>query len=348
MRKKIGVALALVLLLGGGYWWMRSDELPEDAAFQYGDQVVTVAQLQDRIQTLTALYGVQPPDPQDTGKLEAFRRDTAKAVAVSLVLDKSARENNIVIADKAARDVLTKFVSQQIGEGPEARTKFVQALGTSGTSEDAVLDEIKRQLSVSQLFDSITKGTSVTDAEVTEAFGKRKAQLDTPELRKIANIVVKTKETADQALTELRNGTAFETVVAQRSLDGATRDKGGDLGEVGAAQLEDDYARMAFATQPGAVFGPVQTQYGWNIGKVGQVLPPQPAAFEQVKDKLKQQLELEKALEKWRGWLGEQLKGAGVRYADTYRPADPDAPPQQAPGWSPMPSQAPDQPRPSR
>ncbi|HEY3469098.1 MAG TPA: peptidyl-prolyl cis-trans isomerase [Amycolatopsis sp.] len=350
-RGRILTVLVLVVLLGGtglAWWSARADDLPDDAVFAYGGRIETVAQLQERIQTLKALYGVQPPDAQDTAKSDAFRRDTAKAVAVGMVLDQAAHDRGIVIADKAARDVLTRFISQQIGEGPEARSKFVQALGTTGTSEDAVLEEIKRQLAVSQLFDSVTRGSSVGDGEVTDAFAKRKAQLDTPERRQLGNIVVKTKEEADQALTDLKAGTPFETVVAQRSLDGATRDKGGDLGQVTAAQLEDGYAKAAFAAPVGGLFGPVQTAHGWNVGRVRQVLPPQPAVFDQVKDQLKQQLTLEKALATWRGWLGAQLANANVRYVDSYRPADPAAPPQEAPGWSPAPGQVPGQPRPSR
>ncbi|GAB2968470.1 peptidyl-prolyl cis-trans isomerase [Amycolatopsis acidiphila] len=347
-RGRILTMLVLVMLLGGAgtaWWSSRVDDLPDGVAFAYDGQTETVEQLQDRIQTLKALYGVQPPDAQDTAKSDAFRRDTAKAVAVGMVLDRAARDRGIVIADKAAQDVLTRFISQQIGEGPDARSKFVQALGSTGTSEDAVLDEIKRQLAVSQLFDSVTKGSSVGDAEVADAFAKRKAQLDTPERRQISNIVVRTKEEADRALADLKAGTPFETLVAQRSLDSATRDNGGDLGQVTAVQLEDGYAKAAFATPPGGLFGPVQTTHGWNVGWVRQVLPPQPAVFDQVKDQLKQQLLLEKALATWRGWLGTQLAGANIRYADAYRPADPSAPPQQAPSWSPVPGQ---QPQPSR
>lgn len=350
-RGRIITLLVLVVLLSGtglAWWSARADDLPDDAVFAYGGQIETVSQLQERIQTLKALYGVQPPDQQDTAKSDAFRRDTAKAVAVGMVLDHAAHDRAIVIADKAARDVLTRFISQQIGEGPDARSKFVQALGTTGTSEDAVLDEIKRQLAVSQLFDSVTAGSSVGDGEVTDAFAKRRAQLDTPERRQLTNIVVKTKEDADRVRTDLAAGTPFETLVAQRSLDGATRDKGGDLGQVTAAQLEDGYAKAAFAALAGGLFGPVQTAHGWNVGRVRQVLPPQPAVFDQVKDQLKQQLTLEKALATWRGWLGAQLAGANVRYADAYRPADPAAPPQEAPGWSPVPGQVPAQPQPSR
>jgi peptidyl-prolyl cis-trans isomerase C len=339
-KRPLLLVLALVVLLGagtGGYLWYRAAQLPADAAFRLDDRAVTTDELNRQVDTLGALYGIKPP--QDQSELDGFRRDAAKSYAVSMVLDKAARSQNIVIADKVARDTLAKFISQQLGDGPAARDKFIQALGNAGTSEQAVLDEIKRQLAVSQLFNKVTEGAAVTDQEVVDAFGKRKDELGTPERRQLHNIVVRTKEEADQVMAALNAGTPFDTEARQRSLDSATRDSGGDLGQLTAAQLQADYAKVAFSAAAGTTFGPVQNQFGWNIGKVVGVLAPVPAVFEQVKDQFKQKLVLEEAMSSWRGWLGEQIRNAHVEYADGYRPSDPDAAPDTGPGQAPVPGQ---------
>ncbi|MGH3451302.1 MAG: hypothetical protein ACRDQW_11380 [Haloechinothrix sp.] len=39
----------------------------------------------------------------------------------------------------------------------------------------------------------------------------------------------------------------------------------------------------------------------------------------------------EASLAAWRSWLGKRIADADVRYADAYRPTDPDAPPETAP-----------------
>lgn len=330
---RLMLVASLVVVLGGGltgYFLLRAESLPSNAAFRYADHVVTAKELDSRIQTMRALYGVQPPDGKDTAKLDRFRRDAAKAEAVSLILDDAARNAGITIADKSARDSLTRFISQQ-GGGSDARQKFVQSLGSAGTSERVVLTEIKRQLAVVRLFDKVTTGISVSDREVADAFDKRKGELGTPEKRGISNIVVREKAKADAILAKLDKGASFAHLAAQHSLDGATRAKGGDLGEVSAAQLEDHYAKAAFAAPADTNFGPVRTQYGWNVGHIGKVLPPIPPTFQQIKDQLKQQIELEKALHKWRSWLTGQLRSADVEYADQYRPADPHSPPTSVP-----------------
>lgn len=332
-KARVILAALLVVLLGGGlggYGWYRAQALPNDAAIRVGDQVVTIDDLNKKIDTLRALYGVEVP--KDPAKLDGFRRDSAKAAAVSIVLDRAAAERGVTIADKTARDVLGTFISQQLGEGPEARDRFVQALGTVGTNEDAVLTEIKRQLAVNQLFNKVTAAPPVTDAEAKAAFPARRHQLGTPEKRELSNIVVASEEEARRLVDEVRGGASFEALAKQRSLDGSTKGAGGALGELEQTQLEPEYGKAAFTAPQDGLYGPVRNQFGWNVGKVTRIVPPVPAEFEQAKDALKNQLATERATATWRRWLGEEIRSARVEYAGAYRPADPDSvPPTGAP-----------------
>ncbi|HVV08326.1 peptidyl-prolyl cis-trans isomerase [Amycolatopsis sp.] len=333
-RSRKGRALlvvVLVLIAGGGtggYLWWNAGRLPDGAAFRVGDQVVTVDELNAEADRLHALYGVQAPT--DPAQLDAFRRAMAKADAVRIILDRQAQQRNIVIADKTAEDVLSRYISQQAGDGADAHASFVQGLGAAGTSEQAVLDEIKHMLAVNQLFGQQTQGVTVTDQQVRDAFPARQAALGTPEKRSIHNIVVRTQDEANQVLAKVTSGASFEDIAKQSSLDDQTRNSGGDLGLVTAAQLDDAYAKAAFAAPAGGVFGPVQTQYGWNVGKVVSVVPAVPAQFDAVQAQLKQQLIDEQAMNRWQDWLTQQIRAADVRYADDYRPQDPDAPPPSA------------------
>ncbi len=320
------VVLALVAGVGG-YLWRRSERLPAGSAFKVFGHVISVAQLDQEIEALHALYGVQAPT--DPAALKVFRQDAAKSYAVSLILDNAAARQNIVIADKAARDTLTKFITQQLGTGPTAHDQFVQALTNAGTSEQAVLTEIKRQLAVYQMFNNVTKGNTVSDQDLLAAFNSRKSQLGSPEQRQISNIVVQTQAQAQQVVADLKGGVAFAVEAQRYSLDASTRSSGGDLGKVSASQLDANYAKRAFAAAPMSVFGPVQTTYGWNVGEVVKVVAGTPAVYAQIKEELRQELLLEKELAVWRTWLGKQIVAAHVRYAPTYRPAHPDAPPVQ-------------------
>jgi peptidyl-prolyl cis-trans isomerase SurA len=73
---------------------------------------------------------------------------------------------------------------------------------------------------------------------------------------------------ADSVRLAIRTGAAFEEAARRHSDDAASRDKGGDLGYVRETDLVREFARVAFAMQPGQVSEPVSTVYGFHLIRV--------------------------------------------------------------------------------
>lgn len=324
-RGRVVAGAVAVALVGGvvAVAVARADALPEDAAFRYGDRVVTTDQLDDRVEVLGALYGVQRPEDDDKGG--DFDRDAAKSMVVSLVLADAAAERDIVISDKEAQTELDKLVDQQLTGGRDA---FVDFLSTSGISERDVLDEIRAQLATSRLVEEVTADVpDATKAEARTTYDEHEGEMVTPEGRRLVNIVVETRADADRVARLARRTGRLGPLAAAWSLDGSTRDSGGELGLVTRDQLEEAYADAAFGAAKGAVFGPVRTSHGWNVGQVTEVVAARPVSYADVEDELVERLTAEDRLEVWRDFLAERLEGADVEYADGYLPDDPDAPP---------------------
>jgi peptidyl-prolyl cis-trans isomerase C len=324
---RIIAVIALAVVLAGAATAIvvqRESGLPDGVALRVGDTNVTEQQVEHRMALLEALYGIKAP--KDEKKADDFKRDSAKAVAVSIILDNAAKERNIVIAEKAARDTLTKMIDTQLASG---RAGFVELLRTYGASEQDVIEEIKRQQSVDRLFQEVgvASAAKVTDDAVRTYYEDNTDSLAKPEQRSIQNIVVPGHKQAAQLYGRARSGESFTSLVKKYSLDESTKGTDGKLGLVEKAQLEDQYAELAFSTPAGGVFGPVKTRHGWNVGRVLVVHPASLSPFEKVKDELRNTLRLEQTYETWRKWLAKEIRDADVEYADAYRPADPDAPP---------------------
>ncbi|HVW44672.1 MAG TPA: peptidyl-prolyl cis-trans isomerase [Amycolatopsis sp.] len=324
-RAQAAVAAVLVAIAGGSGGNLVVHELgklPDGAVFRAGGTVVTEDQLQHRVTLMQFLYGVQ--QPTDPAALDQFKRSVAKAIAVSDIVDDAARGAGIVIADKAASDQLDKLVAD---EGTDRRA-FIQQLGAHGMSEQDVLDEIKQQQAGARLFGQVTAPVkAATDADAQRYYDQNRPQMVSPEQRELSNIVVSAPDQAQLVAQQARSGADFGALATQYSIDGSTKGKGGALGAVTASQLDPGYAKAAFAAPAGSVFGPVQTQTGWNIGKVGAVQPGTPMSFDQVKDAIKTKLDNDAKLKVWDDFLVAKIKAANVEYAPEYRPADPDAPP---------------------
>jgi peptidyl-prolyl cis-trans isomerase C len=335
------VALVVVICLGvGGYLWYHATHVASDVAFRAYGQDVLISELNDEVQTDQALYGFVAPT--DGPKLDQFRKDFAKAAAVSRVVDNAAAARNIVVADREASDTLARYITQVYGPGDEGHTKFVAELANKATSEPKVLAELKRQITLTQLTQQVTSGIQVSDQDVQQYFDTHQAQLGTPELRDLHNLVVATQAQGEQVVAQLKAGANFEQLAQKDSLDDSTKLQGGELGAVSAQQLEPAYSAAAFATPVNGIFGPVQGAHGFNVGRVVAITPPGSAVFAQIKDQLREQLIGQRAADKWRQFLGEQIKDAHVVYNPVYRPADPDALPSV--GGAAAPAAAPGQP----
>ncbi|WP_375001817.1 peptidyl-prolyl cis-trans isomerase [Aeromicrobium sp. CTD01-1L150] len=302
-------------------WGPLGPGVPSGAAVVVDGDTVTTKQLDRRMDTLRALYGVVRPT--GSKELDGFRRDAAKSVAVSAVLDASMSRRGIEVSDKRARDELDQFVERQFGDG--GRAAFVESLGNVGTSEESVLEEIRRQVGLGMLIEEVVGDVSVGDEELEREFESRKDELATPERRTVANIVVADKAAAEDAMARLRKGETVSEVAADVSMDARTKDDGGALGEIEETDLEPAVSEAVFAVDEGQLYGPVEGRYGWNLGKVSTVKKPVPADFDRDGEAFRQTLETEQATSRWRSWLQDEIGSADIRYADDYRPDDPDA-----------------------
>ncbi len=323
--RRVSLMLSGVVFAGAatqvGIAWATA--LPNDAVLRADDTIVTEEEFQQRVDVLDALYGVK--QPAGGPKLERFKKDAAKSIAVSLILDRAAQERGIVIADKQAQDALNKLIEEQLTGG---RDTFVQFLGSQGISERDVVDEVKRQLATGRLFEQVTADVkAVTDQEARQAYQDRKEQMVRPEKRHLRNIVVKSNKKAEDILNQARSGVDFAGLAKNHSLDRSTKNSGGDLGTVSADQLDEQYADAAFKAEKGSFFGPVKTQHGWNVGQVLKIVPAEQLSFGEVKKQLKAELNNKRKFGTWRSWLANQIAAADVEYADEYRPDNPDLPP---------------------
>jgi peptidyl-prolyl cis-trans isomerase C len=317
--------VALALIAGGSSAELvvhQLTALPSDAVFRMNGELISQQQFQQRLHVLSAVYGVQ--EPADAAARDTFLRTSAKAIAVDDLVYQAAQRNGIVISDGTARNQLNTVIAQT----PGGETAFVAQLSAVGLAEADVLQEIKRTMASSQLYTKVTANVpAVSDQAAQQYYSAHTAAMASPESRHLLNIVVSSQAAARNVLNQATAGTSFATLAAQNSLDASTKYKGGDLGSVTAVQLESGYATAAFAAAQGGFFGPVQTQYGWNVGQVVGITPAQPRTYAQVKTELQTEMQTSAKLRVWSAWLADTIRSANVEYAGQYRPADPNSPP---------------------
>lgn len=138
----------------------------------------------------------------------------------------------------------------------------------------------------------LAKPADITDEELQAAYENRKSSLQSPERRRVEQLVLANQEEAEQVTERLSQGEAFDEIVSDlgKKVDDL------DLGLIRAEELPaGDVRDAAFAAELNKPTQPVQGVFGPVILRVTEIEEAQTTAFDEIKDKLRQELALEKA-----------------------------------------------------
>jgi hypothetical protein len=129
-----------------------------------------------------------------------------------------------------------------------------------------------------------------TDAEVRAEYD-RFVSLQGPYQYQVRHVLVASRGQAQSIVDELRLGGDFAATAKRASLDPSSRPSGGDLGWLGANDVDPAFSAAMQKLAPGSVSDPVQTRFGWHVVRVDAVRPTRIPPFPQVRERIAQGLQ---------------------------------------------------------
>nr|WP_264357635.1 peptidylprolyl isomerase [Halothermothrix orenii] len=145
---------------------------------------------------------------------------------------------------------------------------------------------------------------SVEESAVREYYDNNKENFKHGTQIKARHILVETEKEAREILNELENGADFGEMAKEYST-GPSSKNGGDLGYFGKGRMVPEFEEAAFALKVGQISDPVKTQYGYHIIKVEDKVEEGITPFDEVKDKIKNNLLQQKQQTAWNNFLKE-------------------------------------------
>jgi len=141
----------------------------------------------------------------------------------------------------------------------------------------------------------LAKEISVSESELEEAFEVRSEEFNTPETRRVKQMILPDEATAVRARELLDQGRDFaEVAKSEANQDEASL----DLGVITESGLPlQELKGPVFQLTEGAVTSPIQSALGWHLLKAEEVTPGGQKTFAEVRDVLKQGVADEKALD---------------------------------------------------
>ncbi len=159
--------------------------------------------------------------------------------------------------------------------------------------------------------ETVSEQITVADADIEDAYSRRRAEFVTPERRQVRQMVFENQEQAVAARAELEAGSSF-AAVAEKMLGWTENDI--ELGLVSKDELADELAEPVFSAATGAVQGPVQSVFGYHLVVVDTVEAGAEASLADVRDEIEDTLRGEQAIDRVYDLVAqlEDIMGSGA------------------------------------
>jgi peptidyl-prolyl cis-trans isomerase SurA len=272
-------------------------------------EIVTLSEFEAR--QLAAVQAARVPD----GEVEAFLRQNNARLLEEAMDDLLLVDRANALGLKLRPEYLDQVIEDIKKEQNIASEEEFQAqLKKEGLTKEALRRNIERSVIVQQVRTrEINPKAEVSDAELRAEYERRKA---TDFTRKatlhLMEIVLKgdnAEEQAAQVEARLAKGEDFEALAREVSTS-PSRATGGDLGRVEPEDLNPALAAAVAPLRPGEVSKPIPIDGTVRILKVRDRLADEVTAFDQVKDRLKEEMSRERYEKVYNDYIADLKKNA--------------------------------------
>ncbi|MDA8084247.1 MAG: peptidylprolyl isomerase [Nitrospiraceae bacterium] len=284
----------------------------DDAVATVGDAKISAAMLAYRIKTYIP-PGVYHGDIPEI-KVKKYRESALGDLIEVELLYKMAKAKGVVLPDGVVEGLMKKNVEQAGSE-----EKFRSDLAAMGLTPEAFAEQSRRLNTANMLLGEIYKESAPSDKEIADYYETNKAKYRKPDSMRLYHILVKVEATATPdewkkaekrakgLLKKIKSGADFGRVAYDNS-DDPYRYKSGDLGVIHRGQLTPpELDDAAFGLKEGELSNVIQTIHGFHIMKAGEHHKGSTLSLDDVRDKIRSQLQI-KSFEAKRNALLEEAK----------------------------------------
>ncbi|KXJ35731.1 peptidyl-prolyl cis-trans isomerase [Bacillus spizizenii] len=161
------------------------------------------------------------------------------------------------------------------------------------TTEKEWKDQIRYNILLEEL---LTRDIDISNKELKSFYNKNKELYQFDDSYRIRHIVVKDEEEAREVLKELKGGSSFEAVAAERSTDRYTSPYGGDLGFVTEASdnIPSAYIEEAKTLKEDEWSDePIKVSNGYAVIQLKEKLKARTFSYDEVKDQIRRQIAMD-------------------------------------------------------
>jgi len=278
---------AVLLLLAGALALSASSraEIIERLVAKVNGDIVTQSEFEAR--QLAAVQAARiPPEQVETYLRQNNARILQEAIDDLLIVQRAA-DLGIKLRPEYVQDIIDGIKKDNnIPDDAELRRQ----LRREGMSLDDLKRNIERSVLRRQVLSrELEPKVTVSPAEARAEYEKHKAEYGKAASVHLQEIVVPDAAQAEEVVRRARGGEDF-AALARTLSTASSRSAGGDLGQVAAADMNPELAKVVGALPVGGVSDPIETDKGYRVVRVVAKEEASIKPFEEVKDEIMKQL----------------------------------------------------------
>lgn len=163
---------------------------------------------------------------------------------------------------------------------------------TNSTEYKDALEQAGTNIAINLMVQHYFKDHPVSEKTVRAAYDKLIRQPAPREVR-LREILVHSYADADAVISDLKAGQSFSTLAAEKSLDKASGQLGGEVGWHPESELRAQILKTIQKMKIGSVAGPISVPDGYAVIQLlGTRVPPKPS-YDELKDSIARQIRQE-------------------------------------------------------
>lgn len=300
--------------------------------------------VRDVRELFTARYGRQfeqmPAEQRAMIEPQIQQMVMNELISKTLLLNASDKEGF-----KATDEEIKKSMDEIAAAIPDG-VPIEEYAASAGVSLDRIRSQIAEDTKVRKLYEKVTaEVTAPAEADVKKYFEEHPEEFEQKATVDAAHILISTQGITEPAALAQKEKIAKELreeIVSKKGENFAemaglhsecpSKAQGGDLGEFEKGQMVPEFETAAFAQEVGAIGECVKTDFGYHIIKVNSKKEAKTLAFDEVKEKLTEDMLQQAKSTKMEGYVKGLRESAKIEQPGAPAAAAPEAPKPPAEG----------------
>ncbi len=272
----------------------------------------------------------QMPEEQRQAMMPQIQQMLMSSLISKALLLNEAEKRGIEASAAEIAESLEKIV-----ESLPAEVTMEQFAQSAGMELEQIRAQIAEDIKVQTLVEAVTEDVDApADGEVKEFYDENTSQFEQEASVEASHILLSTRGIEDEAQIAEKKAEAEKlrqqlidgegknfAELAQAHSDCPSKAQGGSLGEFGTGRMVPEFEKAAFSQEVGAIGEVVETDFGFHIIQVTGKTDAKTLSYDEVKDRLREQLLEQAKSEKLQSYIGELREAATIE-----QPGAPESP----------------------